>query len=141
MTLPLPSVQRLRNMTLLRYVFASAVSLALDLGSFMILLTVGAAATPAAAAGYTVGILAHWLISSRKVFADTVAERGRARTWQKAMFVGSALLGLGVTTLVVGAATLAGADARLGKLAAVVASFGVTWMLRSRIIFAAEPSR
>jgi putative flippase GtrA len=131
-------LQRLRNVTLLRYLVASALSLAIDLGSFMILLFIGAAATPAATAGYALGILTHWLISSRKVFADNVASRGLARTRQKAMFVISALVGLGLTTLMVGVGTHGGVDPRLAKLAAILTSFATTWLLRSRIIFSSE---
>lgn len=126
---------RLRNVTLLRYLVASALALGIDLGSFMILLAIGAAAAPAAAAGYALGILAHWLISSRKVFADSVATRGAARTRQKAMFVISALVGLALTTMMVGGGTHAGIDPHLAKLAAIATSFTVTWLLRSRIIF------
>jgi putative flippase GtrA len=132
-------LQRLRSVTLLRYLVASALSLGIDLGSFMALLAIGAAAAPAAAAGYTLGILAHWLISSRKVFADSVAARGLARTRQKAMFVISALVGLGLTTLMVGVGSHAGIDPRLAKLAAIATSFTVTWLLRSRIIFTDGP--
>lgn len=133
-------LQRLRSVTLLRYLVASALSLGIDLGSFMVLLAIGAAAAPAAAAGYALGILAHWLISSRKVFTDSVAERGLARTRQKAMFVISALVGLGLTTLMVGAGSHAGIDPRLAKLAAIATSFTVTWLLRSRIIFTDGPA-
>lgn len=132
-------LQRLRSVILLRYLVASALSLGIDLGSFMTLLAIGAAAAPAAAAGYTLGILAHWLISSRKVFADSVAARGLARTRQKAMFVISALVGLGLTTLMVGVGSHAGIDPRLAKLAAIATSFTVTWLLRSRIIFIDGP--
>lgn len=131
-------LQRLRNVTLLRYLVASALSLGIDLGSFMALLAIGAAAAPAAAAGYALGILAHWLISSRKVFADSVASHGSARTRQKAMFVISALVGLGLTTVMVGAGSHAGIDPRLAKLAAIGTSFAVTWLLRSRIIFISD---
>ena len=127
---------RLRNVTLLRYLIASALSLGIDLGSFLGLLALGAAAAPASAAGYALGILAHWLISSRKVFNDSVARRGPQRTRQKAMFVISALIGLAITTAIVAAGTLAGIDPRLAKLAAIAASFTATWLLRSRIIFA-----
>jgi len=127
---------RLRNVTLLRYLIASALSLGIDLGSFLALLALGAAAAPASAAGYALGILAHWLISSRKVFNDSVARRGPQRTRQKAMFVISALIGLAITTAIVAAGILAGIDPRLAKLAAIAASFTATWLLRSRIIFA-----
>lgn len=128
-------LHRLRNVTLLRYLFASVLSLGVDMGSFSALLALGAAAAPAAAAGYALGIVSHWLISSRKVFADCVAAPGPARARQKAMFVVSALVGLGITTAIVGGATTLGLEPHLGKLAAILASFTVTWMLRSRIIF------
>jgi putative flippase GtrA len=128
-------LNRLRDVTLLRYIAASALALAVDVGAFMILLALGAAAAPAAAAGYALGIVAHWLISSRKVFAESVAVAGPGRARQKAMFVLSALIGLGLTTLIVGGAAMAGMDPRLAKLAAIFASFTVTWLLRSRMIF------
>ena len=48
----------------------------------------------ASATGYSLGIVAHWLLSSRAVFQQGVAARGPQRTRQKAMFVGSALFGL-----------------------------------------------
>jgi putative flippase GtrA len=129
---------RLRNVTLLRYLIASALSLGVDMGSFLLLLDLGAAAAPASAAGYALGILSHWLISSRKVFADSVAARGPQRTRQKAMFVVSALIGLALTTAIVGASSMAGLDTRLAKLVAIVVSFAVTWLLRSRVIFTDE---
>ena len=133
-------LNRLRSVILLRYLVASALSLCIDMGSFTLLLVIGAAAAPAAAAGYALGILAHWLISSRKVFSDSVAARGPARTRQTAMFVVSALIGLCITTLIVGGGTLAGIEPHLAKLAAILASFTVTWLLRSKIIFTDSPA-
>lgn len=130
-------VHQLRQQTVLRYLIASALALVADMGSFLALLKLGAAAAPASAAGYALGIVAHWLISSRKVFTDGVAARGPQRTRQKAMFVASALIGLAVTTAIVSSATVAGFDPRLAKLVAIVASFTATWLLRSRIVFTA----
>ncbi len=123
--------------TLLRYVMASIVALAADMGSFLALLALGAAATPASAAGYALGIAVHWLASSRAVFADSVAARGRGRSRQKALFVGSALIGLGITTAMVGAGAAAGIDPRAAKFAAIIVSFAATWGLRNRFVFAA----
>jgi putative flippase GtrA len=134
-------LQRLRQQTVLRYLVASALSLGVDMGSFLLLLELGAAATPASSAGYALGIVAHWLLSSRKVFADSVALRGPERTKQKALFVISALIGLALTSAVVASATLAGVDPRLAKIAAVIVSFTATWLLRSRIVFTAEAAR
>jgi len=131
----LPLVNRLRQVTLLRYLIASVGALAVDMGSFLALLALAVPAVAASAIGYSLGIVAHWLMSSRKVFADSVAEGGYERTRQKALFVGSALVGLAVTTGVVGSASMAGLDPRLAKLVAIIVSFTVTWLLRERIIF------
>jgi len=130
-----PFLQRLRQVTLLRYLIASVGALAVDMGSFLALLTSGVPAVAASSLGYGMGIVAHWILSSRKVFADQVAARGPARTKQKAMFVVSALVGLALTTAIVWSATMTGFDPRIAKLIAVVVSFAVTWMLRKAVVF------
>lgn len=127
--------QRLRDVRLLRYLLASVGALAVDLGCFLALLAIGAWPAVASAIGYCAGITAHWLMSSRAVFTDTVALRGAARNQQKALFVGSALAGLALTTLIVWLGDASGIDPRLAKIAAIIVSFTVTWLLRSRIVF------
>ncbi|WP_435419026.1 GtrA family protein [Parerythrobacter aurantius] len=134
-TVMLALLTRIKDIVLVRYLLASVGALAIDLGSFMALLSLGVAAVIASAAGYALGILAHWLLSSRKVFSDRVAGRGAERTKQKALFVVSALAGLALTTAIVGAGDLAGMDPRIAKLFAVAASFTLTWILRSRVVF------
>lgn len=120
------------------YVLASVCALAVDVGSFLALLSLGMSATIASAIGYSLGIVSHWLLSSRTVFTDRVAARGSSdRTRQKALFVGSALAGLALTTAIVGSAELSGFDPRLAKLFAIAASFLLTWVLRSHIVFRA----
>lgn len=119
-----------------RYLAASAVALAFDMGSFLLLLAVGVAAAPASALSYSLGILVHWFISSRAVFVSGVADRGPARTRQKALFVVSALVGLALTAGIVGLGSAIGVDPRLAKIAAVGVSFVATWLLRARIVFA-----
>ncbi len=89
--------QRLRDIRLLRYVLASVGALAVDVGCFLTAMSSGITPAAASASGYCAGIVAHWLLSSRTVFTDTVG-RGRQRTRQKVLFVMSALLGLGATT-------------------------------------------
>lgn len=131
----LPLLVRVRDIRLVRYLAASAGALAVDMGSFLALLAMGAWPAPASAAAYSLGILAHWLLSSRAVFSDTVAARGPKRTQQKALFVISALAGLALTTAIVGLGHGAGLDPRLAKLGAIVASFTLTWLLRSKIVF------
>ena len=125
----------LRRTILLRYLGASVIALACDFACFLILLQLGSAPASASALGYGLGIAVHWLVSSRKVFTENVANHGSARTRQKALFVGSALIGLAVTTAVVAAATAVGLDPRLAKLIAVSASFTITWLLRDSVVF------
>jgi putative flippase GtrA len=127
---------RLLAATPIRYLGASVVALGADMGSFLLLLDMGATPAPASAASYALGIVVHWLISSRAVFNDSVAPRGdSARTRQKAMFVVSAMIGLALTTMIVGAGDAMGIDPRLAKLAAVGASFVTTWLLREKLVF------
>lgn len=128
---------RFLDIRLVRYLLASAVALAADLGSFLAMYALGVFVPAAYAASYSLGILVHWLISSRLVFADTVAERGLARTRQKALFVISALMGLALTTAIGSGAVYAGVHPIMGKMAAIVASFAVTWLLRSKVVFRA----
>jgi len=108
-----------------------------DIACFLALLALGTWPATASAIGYCAGIAAHWLLSSRAVFADVVAARGLARTRQKAMFVISALLGLMLTTGIVWASDAAQIDPRAAKLVAIGVSFAATWLLRSKIVFRA----
>ena len=125
---------------LLRYLAASALALGVDMGAFLVALRLGLPPAAAAALGYTLGIAAHWLLSSRVVFVRGVAARGPQRTAQKALFVGSALLGLALTTAIVGCGAALGIDPRAAKLAAIGASFTLTWLLRERVVFRLAPA-
>ncbi len=128
-------LNRIRQIVLARYILASVGALAVDMGTFRALLSAGISPMAASAVGYSIGIAVHWILSSRKVFADQVAAGGMARTRQKAMFVISALLGLGVTTMIVGGGSAAGVDPSIAKLCAIVVSFTLTWLLRKRVVF------
>ena len=92
----------------------------------------------ASAIGYSAGIWVHWLVSSRLVFADGAAARGTGeRHRQKMLFVGSALVGLAVTTAIVGTGTALGLDplATVGLPATYkeYAVFGnATWKIREK---------
>ena len=130
-----PMIDRLRQVLLLRYLLASVGALAVDMGAFLGLLALGTMPVLASATGYSLGIVAHWLLSSRTVFTQNVAQDRVARTRQKALFVGSALAGLALTTLIVGTGTAIGIDSRLSKIVAIGASFTLTWLLRKRIVF------
>lgn len=120
----------------LNYLLASGLALGSDAGLFLLLLDAGLPPMAASAIGYCAGILVHWLVSSRLVFADGAAARGTGeRHRQKLLFVGSALVGLAITTAIVGGGTALGLDPRLAKLAAIVVSFQATYMLRRHIVF------
>lgn len=120
------------------YLLASALALGSDAGLFLLLLDAGLAPVPASATGYCAGILVHWLFSSRLVFADGAAARGTGeRHRQKLLFVGSAVVGLAVTTVIVGGGSALGLDPRLAKLVAIIVSFQTTYLLRRHIVFRA----
>ncbi|WP_338241897.1 GtrA family protein [Aurantiacibacter hainanensis] len=132
----MPAVfMRMIDTRLVRYLLASVGALAVDMGTFLALLSLGMWAAGASAVGYCLGIGAHWLMSSRAVFVGNVAHEGMARTRQKALFVVSALVGLGLTTAIVWAGDVSGFDPRLAKLVAIAVSFTATWLLRSRVVF------
>ncbi len=122
----------------LNYLLASGLALGSDAGLFLLLLDSGLSPMSASAIGYCAGILVHWLVSSRLVFADGTAARGTGeRHRQKLLFVASALLGLAVTTAIVGTGSALGLDPRLAKLAAIIVSFQTTYLLRRHIVFRA----
>ncbi len=126
---------RIVDRRITRYLLASVGALAVDVGAFLALLSLGVWAAAASAAGYSLGIAAHWILSSRAVFIGNVADKGAARNRQKAMFVISALVGLALTTGIVWAGDISGFDPRAAKLLAIGCSFTATWLLRSRIVF------
>ncbi|MCE7795650.1 GtrA family protein [Sphingobium sufflavum] len=120
-----------------RYVIASAVSLGVDMALFLLLLHLGVPAMGASALGYAMGIVAHWLLSTRFVFDDGMASSGGQRARQKGLFVGTAIIGLSLTTLIVGGADGMGLDPRLAKVAAIIISFQATYFARRITIFRA----
>ena len=120
----------------LRYVAVSGIALFADTALYLLLPHASVAAASAAAAiGYLFGVGVHWILSSRLVF-DDVARSGPARTKQKALFLSSAFVGMGLTVGVVAIATRLGFDPRIAKLAAIAVSFNATYILRRTIVFA-----
>ncbi len=122
--------------TYLRYLAASVVALGTDLALFIALGTTGMPIAPLSALSYSAGILAHWLISSRLVFAGELRDVGIDRARQQALFLLSAFVGLLITVAIVSLAVQLGLDARLAKLVAIAASFQATYLLRAKIVFA-----
>ena len=119
-----------------RYIGASVASLGVDFAVFMAALSLGVPPALAAACGYVAGIVCHWLISSRFVFTGQVAADSAARRSQQALFLLSALVGLGITTGIVGLGSRFGLDPRIAKGIAIVVSFQATYVLRKKVVFA-----
>lgn len=126
----------MRDGVYVRYVAASAAALGIDFGSFLVALSLGTPPAMAAALGYTIGIAVHWLLSSRVVFLGRLAAVGASRRQQQALFVVTGLIGLGLTTGIVGVGTWYGFDPRLAKGMAIVVSFQTAYLLRRKIVFA-----
>lgn len=119
----------------LRYIAASVVALGVDIMLFLMLQVTGMPVALLSALSYSAGILVHWLISSRLVFAGDLRAVGLDRARQQALFLLSAFAGLLITVAIVSLAVQFGLDARLAKLVAIAASFQATYLLRSKIVF------
>lgn len=128
-------LRRVGTVAYSRYLAVSAAALAVDLGLFLLLRAAELPMTVVSALSYGAGIVTHWLLSSRLVFADGLRTPGTARTAQQALFVASGLAGLALTVAIVSLAGLV-IDPRLAKLVAIVVSFQTTWWLRRSVVFA-----
>ncbi len=120
---------------IVRYAGASIAASIADLGLFLGLLEAGLPATLSAASGYCTGVLVHWMISSRMVFHDRLDIAGYPRFRQFWAFFLSAFIGLGLTIAIVSLAQDWGVDPRLGKLAAMAASFASVFLVRLLLVF------
>ena len=130
-----PALRRFATGSAPRYIAVSAAALLTDMGVFLTALYSGMDAVLAAVLGYCCGIQLHWLLSTRFVFANGVREKRAARLGQQTMFVASGLLGLMITGAVVAIGRELGIAPELSKVAAVGASFTLTWALRALVIF------
>lgn len=133
-------LKRVSDIRFVRYFVASIGALAVDMGSFLLLLQTPLHAGASAAIAYTLGIIAHWILLSRSVFEDGTHEAGAARTRQKAVFLFATWAGLAVTTAIVGLSVEYGADPKLAKGVAVVISFVMNYFIRKHFIFTAQRS-
>tara|TARA_R110000822_G_scaffold146842_2_gene285952 strand:+ start:949 stop:1401 length:453 start_codon:yes stop_codon:yes gene_type:complete len=124
----------LNRFSLTRYLLASVVSLAFDVALFMVLVAFLVDPGWASAAGYSAGIVVHWLISSSFVFPGK-ARDGAALQLQRIGFIGTAVLGLGITVSMVSWLTSAGALPVMAKAAAVAVSFFAVYLTRKYGVF------
>jgi len=134
------ALSRLKELTFSRYILVSAGALAVDMGAFLQFVAIGLDPTLSATVAYCIGIAAHWIMSSRFVFALRVFSEKRKRNRQKVQFILSALVGLALTAAVVEISIVIGSDPRSAKILAVVVSFIVTWIIRNKFIFREDHS-
>lgn len=130
--------RRLLDLHFIKYFIASVGALAVDMGSFLLLLNTPLQPGISAGIAYTFGIMAHWVLLSRSVFEDGTHQRGRARTKQKAAFLTTTWAGLGVTSGIVGLAGFLGANVIISKGIAVAISFVMNYLIRKKFIFTAS---
>jgi putative flippase GtrA len=117
-----------------RYLLASVVSLAFDVALFMVLVAFATDPGWASAAGYSAGIIVHWLISSSFVFPGKTRQ-GAALHLQRIGFIGTAILGLGITVSIVSALTELGSLPVVAKGVAVAVSFFAVYLTRRFGVF------
>ncbi|MEP2990554.1 MAG: GtrA family protein [Parasphingorhabdus sp.] len=124
----------LNRFSITRYLLASIVSLAFDVALFMVLVAFLFDPGISSAAGYSAGIVVHWLISSSFVFPGKTRD-GAALQLQRLGFMGTAILGLGITVSIVSWLTELGALPVLAKGAAVFVSFFAVYLTRKYGVF------
>ena len=130
--------KRMLQIQFVRYFIASVGALAVDMGSFLLLLETSLQPGISAGIAYTLGIVAHWIMLSRSVFQEGAYAKGRQRTQQKAVFITTTWAGLALTSGIVGMADYLGANLIVSKGFAVVISFVLNYFIRKHFIFTAH---
>jgi putative flippase GtrA len=120
----------------LRYAGVSVAALAADTCVYLGLAWSGLSPVAAGAAGYLVGLAAHYVLSVALVF-DAEAS-GKCQRRLVAEFVASGLFGLILTACVISVATGLGLALLPAKIVAVALSFAAVDMLRRSVGFAAR---
>lgn len=123
-----------QSFTFARYFGASVVALIVDSAIYGIAILATIMPSIAAAIGYSVGIVIHWMVSSNFVFIGK-KKTGAKLQLQRALFAGSALLGLGLTIGIVQMLTTLGSGPILAKIAAVGVSFIAVYAARKWGVF------
>ena len=119
------------------YVAVSGCALCVDFTIYWALLSVAKYAFVAAVGGYVCGVLSHYLLSSRIVFAKRFDKRGVVEEAPAiAKFFAAGASGLVVTATVVGVlADVMGFDPLIAKVAAAGCSFTVVFLSLRFFVF------
>jgi putative flippase GtrA len=117
------------------YTIVSVVALGVDLVVFNGLVFADMRPALAGAVGYAIGMVVHFVLSSRYVFDTSGSEKTNARRFGE--FALSGAVGLAITWALIHLATdVAHLPAMFGKIAAIGTSFIVVFLLRRGIVFA-----
>jgi putative flippase GtrA len=118
-----------------RYALVSLAALTLDFSLYLALLAAGVSPTLAGVSGYAAGTGLHYALSVRLVFDAGATDKARARLFGE--FALSGFAGMGITALVIAAATnIVGLPALAAKVLAAGISFVVVFALRRNVVFA-----
>ena len=120
--------------TITRYLAASIIALAFDVALFSSLVALAMDPTIASAAGYCAGIVIHWLVSANIVFTGKTRD-GAALHIQRALFAGSAMIGLCITVATVEILGRIGVHPIPSKGAAIGISFVAVYAMRKWGVF------
>lgn len=125
------------------YVAVSGAALGVDFSIYWALLSVAHYAFLAAAGGYVCGVLTHYALSSRLVFAKRFAKRGVvAEAPTIAKFFAAGASGLLVTACVVGLlADVMGVHPLIAKICAAGCSFTVVFLSLRLFVFNHTPAQ
>jgi putative flippase GtrA len=118
-----------------RYLLVSVVALGFDLSLYALGLKAALAAAAAGALGYSGGLLIHYVLSTFWVFPDPVGRRSTRATLAK--FVATGLLGLALTSGLIGTLTGAGlCGPYAAKIVAIAVSTVTVFAVRRAYVFA-----
>jgi putative flippase GtrA len=119
-----------------RYLVVSAVALGFDLCVYALGLKASLAAAAAGALGYSGGLIIHYVFSAFWVFPDPAGRRPTLATLTK--FVATGLLGLALTSGLIGTLTGAGlCGPYAAKIVAILVSTVTVFAVRRAYVFAA----
>ena len=118
-----------------RYGVVSIVALAADFGVYIALFSAAVAASLAGIAGYAVGMVAHYFLSSRFVFKTQGSRKSERRRFVE--FLLSGLVGITLTGFIIAIATGAfGVAPIAAKIVAAAVSFAAVFAIRRSVVFA-----
>lgn len=117
-----------------KYTVASVIALATDFLIYLSLATGGFALTLAAIAGYSIGMMMHFVLSSRYVFETQKLDKTESRLFGEFAISGAIGLVLTVTVVFIAEKVFL-ATPFFAKLAAVAISFFAVYLVRRCLVF------